>query len=927
MERQVIGREHELQEGRRFLEAVAGGSRVLLLAGEPGVGKSTIWSTIAEEARECDFRVLVARPSEAEAELPFAVLTDLLSEVGESVLADLPDVQATALQQALRRRAISAVVDPTAVALATFGVLSALAGTAGTVVAIDDLHWVDAPSMRALTFALRRLENSRVGLLAATRPATTGQSRLEGVRPVEQVEIVGLGERELAALVLTRLGIALSPIQLRRLVELSGGNPLYALELAAVKDPEGEMPESLGAALGARLSSLSPIARGAGLVAAILGRIDDPLIERLHRGGLDELWSTGVLHERRGDTWFAHPLLASVLIGLHSPGERRAVHLSLAASLDDPDERALHLGRGSDEPSEPVAAELELAGTRVDQRGAPETAARLLERAAALTPKDDVAARTRRQLAASDLYQAAGEGREHVQPLLEALARSLPSGVDRARTYLRLGWLGAQTDVLTASESIAYEERALAESGGEPEVDVAAHAALARLLGIAGDYVAAYRHAELAVSLGVGRTPDLMFPSPDGELAAATFMTGRGFDEALYRCGDELGHASRMPAEPYQTCELQLGLGLLYTGDLARARTTFLRLRYRSEELGRIRSTAGCDLHLVDLEARAGRLDVAQTFADEFLHLDRQLRGDLSTPWYPTALVAVHLGRVEEARAILEEGIASSRAIESTIWTAHQLWALGHLELALGNLAEARSVLCEVIPMLRQTGLGEWSIHPVHPDAVEALVGCGDLDEAETLTAELEEYGRRLHRPWGLATAARSRALLEAARGDCGSALERMEEALREHDRLDWPLEQGRTLLARGRILRRSGRRSDAAVALAEARQIFSRIRSPLWIEQANAEAKRIGGRRRDDEGLTPAEHRVAQLAARGLRNAEIAAQLYVTPKTVETTLSRAYRKLGVRSRTELARNPQIDGLVTGDLARSPTDVPRGAGR
>lgn len=283
------------------------------------------------------------------------------------------------------------------------------------------------------------------------------------------------------------------------------------------------------------------------------------------------------------------------------------------------------------------------------------------------------------------------------------------------------------------------------------------------------------------------------------------------------------------------------------------------------------------------------------------MNLDRQLRGDLGDEWYPSGVVAMHLGRLDDARRILSAGIEYSRAIGSTIWLAHHLWALGHLELAAGNLADAREQLTRLPEMLRETGLGEWAAHPFHPDLIETHVGLGEIGEAAELTAELEEYGRRLDRPWGISTAARSQALIASAQGEIDVALDAAERALSEHERLDWPLERARTLLVAGGVLRRLGRRRDAAATLEEAKSVFAALRNPLWLLRSEAEERRLGGRRGTSDELTPTEERVAELAGQGLRNAEIAAQLYVTPKTVEATLSRVYRKLGIRSRTELA--------------------------
>jgi DNA-binding CsgD family transcriptional regulator len=899
----VIGREREIAEANGFLAEAAERSCGLLLVGEPGIGKTTIWSAVVDEALGRGFRVVGAQPSEAEAELAFAVLADLLTSVDDASLWELPGIQRTALEQALRRADRSSTVDPVAVALATLGALRSLSADSPLVIAVDDLQWVDAPSLRALTFAFRRLGGARVGLIATVRVGFDVElTRLaqRDASSIERIEIGGLPKRHLAQIVFERTGRTLSPPQLGRIAELSAGSPYYALELAAA-DAETRVPETLAVALRARLERVSKGARAAGLAAATLGRFDPAVTGAESEGGILELRAAGIVDERTGSLWFSHPLLASTLLDMYTAEERRRVHLSLAALVEDSDERALHLGRGTEAASEAVALELEQAADRQDARGAPETAAALAERAAALTPAGDVAARTRRIMRAADLYQAAGEGREHVYPSLEHLVNVLPPGPDRALVLVRLGWLGAMIDTITGPDAIEYQERALAEGGDAPDVAVAAHAVLARMRGLGGDYRAALRHAERAFAAAAATEQIGMFPSPTGELAIARFYSGHGLDEQLFEEGIEMEKRAGRVVEPYQSPKLQLAKAFLYTGQLSRARLALLELLDLSIELERVRSRAGCALQLTEVEARAGNLAQAEAYAAEFASLDRQLRGDLGDEWYPSGVVAMHLGRVDDARRILSAGVEYSRAIGSTIWLAHHLWALGQLELVVGDLAEARSLLGQLPQLLRETGLGEWAAHPFHPDLIETLVGLGEVEEAAELTGELEEYGRRLDRPWGLATAARSRALIASAHGETDEALEFAGRALAEHERLDWPLEHARTLLVTGGILRRLGRRRDAAATLAEARSAFVALRSPLWLARLEAEERRLGGRRGSGHELTPTEERVAELAGWGLRNSEIAAQLYVTPKTVEATLSRVYRKLGVRSRTELA--------------------------
>jgi DNA-binding CsgD family transcriptional regulator len=902
----VVGREHELAEANGFLADVAERTSGLLIVGEAGIGKTTIWSSALAEAVRRGYTVLKTAPSEAEVELPFAALIDVFAQVDAAIIDGLPPAQRDALEQALRRTTSSAPVDPTAVALATLGVLRALADVSPTLLAIDDLQWVDPPSLRAFIFALRRLEREPVGVLATIRSGFDTELAGGGGRGpawLGRIEVVGLGRRHLAQLVRQRAGRTLSPTQLARFAELSRGNPLHALQLAAAGGVEPGVPETLAVVLRARLTALSSEAKAAGLAAGLLGQADEAVLGRLYGSGLAELRLAEVVAARDGVLRFAHPVLASTIVDMHTAAERRRAHLQLAGELNDPDERALHLAHGTDTPSEAVACELDEAAYRVDARGAPETAAVLAEQAAALTPATDTAARTRRLIRAADLWSAAGEGRAHVIPLLEKLETTLPPGPDHARVLVRLAWVGAQLDTMTSFESIDCLQRALDEAGDTPDVGVAAQAALARLVGISGDYLSAFDHAERAVAAGEVTAANLMFPAPSGELGAATFFSGQGLDERLFEHGIAVEAQFDRSGEPYQSTKLQFALALLHTGQLARARDVLHELLARSIDLGRVSSASGCVLHLIETEVRAGRMREAEAHAAEFVHLDRQLRGDASGEWYPSGLVAVHLGQVEDARRILEGGIEQTRSVGATRWLAKQLGALGHLELALGNLDEARALLVPLPELLRGTGLGEWSVHPVHPDAIETLVGLGELDEASELTAELEEYGRRLDRPWGLATAARSAALIAAARGANGEALDAAERALREHERLEWPFERARTLLVSGTILRRLGRRREAAAALDQASSLFASLRSPLWLARATAEMQRLGGRRAVRGTLTPTEQRVAELAADGLRNAEIAAALFVTPKTVEATLSRVYRKLGVRSRTELTRN------------------------
>jgi DNA-binding CsgD family transcriptional regulator len=254
-------------------------------------------------------------------------------------------------------------------------------------------------------------------------------------------------------------------------------------------------------------------------------------------------------------------------------------------------------------------------------------------------------------------------------------------------------------------------------------------------------------------------------------------------------------------------------------------------------------------------------------------------------------------GRADAAAAM---GIAGERGI--AVARIHALTALGVLELSLGHAEEAAGLIRSERERLLAAGVGEPGSVRFVPDEIEALIALGRTDEAEPPLAWLEERGRTLDRASALASAARCRGLLALAVRDTAGALALFEEALRQHDRVSIPFERARTLLAQGVALRQARRRRDARVALEEARGAFAALGAALWEERAAAELGRIGGRQAAVGELTPAEERVAALVAEGRTNKEVAAALFLTERTVEFHLTHAYRKLGVRSRAELAR-------------------------
>ncbi|HZD70635.1 MAG TPA: LuxR C-terminal-related transcriptional regulator [Actinomycetes bacterium] len=271
---------------------------------------------------------------------------------------------------------------------------------------------------------------------------------------------------------------------------------------------------------------------------------------------------------------------------------------------------------------------------------------------------------------------------------------------------------------------------------------------------------------------------------------------------------------------------------------------------------------------------------------------------------YARALVDAHLGRIQAAYGAAERGSARATGVGDEVFRVLNEWVLGFLELSAGDPAGAHGRLGSLVGALHAMGVGEPTIFPVLPDEIEALIGLGELDQAEPLIEELDAQGRRLDRAWALATAARCHGLLAAARGDPSGALAHLQQAVQQHQRVARPFELARTLRAQGMVLRRDKHKAAAKAALQQALGIFERLGAPLWAKATRAELDRVGLRPAvpvDVSGITAVEARVAELVAAGRTNREVADKLFMSPKTVEAHLSRIYRKLGIRSRAELA--------------------------
>ena len=911
---EIVGREAELAVLAAFLDDARPLPAALVLEGEAGIGKTTLWQRGIDAAGGRRYRVLSCRPAAAEARLSFSALADLVEPVVAHALRPLTPPQRRALTAALLLEAPKGpAVDPRAVASAVLAALRVLARDTPLLVAVDDVQWVDSASAAALAFGLRRLADEPVALLLAHR---TDEDRpvpldLERTFPPERLERVRLGPLSLGALhhvLLARTGATLPRPILRRLHETSGGNPFFALEIAralgrrehAVSPGEPlPVPPTLQELVSERVGGLREEVRGP--LATVAAAANPTVALVCAVGGesavdaLDEAADAGVL-ERHGDrVRFSHPLLASAVYGRLSTASRRALHRRLADALVDPEESAFHLALASDRADAKVARALDQAARRAYNRGAIDAAADLADEARRLTLSDRNGERARRSLQAAAYRFEAGDA-AGARVLLEEVAASA-RGSELAEALARLARVHLFSgEIATAA---AFFRRAL----DAPEVSTATRVEaedglVFSLLLVREDLHEAARHARVAVELAEALGDEAVIAEVAGTQAMVEAMLGHTdrADTALERA------LALEPATQHLRVLRHPSFGAgnvaIWRDDLAGAQARFEELERRAMAHGEEGALPTIFRYLSFVAYRTGRWGDAERLAGrahEAALQSGQTQGQ-ALLLYNRALLDAQLGRVERA-AEWTDGTGSSEELFRRL-------TLGVLELSRGNAADAHRQLGPLVERMLEAGVGEPGAMRFLPDDVEALISLGRLEEAGALLAEFEGRARKLDRASALAAAARCRALLAAADGDLDGALAACDEALAQHERVAMPFERARSLLASGSIARRAKQKRVARDSFEQALAIFETLGAALWAEKTRGEIARIGGRARAARTgtLTATELRVASLVAEGRTNREVANELFVSVHTVEANLSKIYVKLGVRSRVELAQ-------------------------
>ena len=914
---EVVGRDAELDAIRAFLGDRDALPAALAIEGPAGAGKSTLWQAAVDVAARDGFTVLTCRPAGAEVQLSLASLADLLEPHLDGVLGELPPPQARALEVALLLRDDEGrAPDQRAIASGSLGAIRALALEQPVAIAIDDAQWLDGSSSDALTFVLRRLRDARVALVTSRRTESLDAAELRGTRkhpvdsvpdrPLTRIELGPLSLGALHRLLRTRTRLEFNRRTLQRIHGTSGGNPFYALELAAAMErdprPGEQLPIGTGLSelLANRLAGLAPATRDALFVASAASQPDVALLDAvLGSSALTALRpaeAAGLIRVDGEAIEFAHPLLAAAAYGLPDRVDRRAWHARLAETVRDPEARAGHLALARSGIDPEVAEALHEGARSARARGAPGAAAELYVAAIERLPVVALETRATWAVEAAPVLRSTG-ATQRSRDILEALVARLGASPLRSDVLLELVE-AIEGDPGAGTRSLELIERAYDDAGKDARRKAAAllkHEMWERHRDRSPD---ALPIARRALALAEESGDEQLLAAAHVRAADLEVVLGVG-GEPVARFARALELGERVPVQVENSAHSMLAVCLIRAGRLDEARPHLLIERARAIAEGDETSHSWECLFLAELEWLAGRWDDAAAFAAEGLEVAEQgdLRMRSGALQSLVALVEASRGDPDHARASCRRAIDILDEVEEVSYGNYARQMLAFLDLSLGDAKAAAAARGTYAPD-RVEGSKRLSFVG---DTIEALVTLGDVDGASNLAFELDRRGTELDRPTLSATAARCRALILGVRGDLHAALASAESSVATFDALRLPFEHARSLLVLGEVQRRAKARKAARDTLTAAADAFERLGATRWAERAKAERARIGGRT-TIEGLSETERRVAELVAAGKSNKEVAAELFVSVRAVEANLSRVYAKLGIESRTELAR-------------------------
>jgi DNA-binding CsgD family transcriptional regulator len=907
----VIGREAELAAAEAVCQgAAAGRGSVLVIVGEPGIGKTALLGAVSAAP---GWRLLRATGVEAESAVAFATLQGLLWPLRDEL--DRLEARQARLIRGVMDLGPAEGATTFALGAATLALFSVSSQDQPLLVVVDDAHWADVASQEVICFVGRRLVSERIAMFAGVRARE--YSVIGEERSFAHLTLPGLPADEARSLLETASSDSLAPTVVSELLDVCAGNPLGLIELPlaltrAQRRGEQPLPDlievgpAVQRAFAARAATLDPGANQALLVLAASGESDVALLQRtgVTSGAVDAIKASGLVQQQSGTLSFMHPLMQAAIYSAANPDERRAAHRALADVVEGP-RRAWHLASAASGPDESVARSLEAVADESRLAGGLAAEAQALERAAELTPARGP--RARRMLGAARAWRRAGR----LQHGMSIVERALPLAADiRTRAELQLergSWLvregehkAASTLMLAEAERAASHEPKLAaqmlvKAALAAHINADAPGAIAtavRALVLAGDDGG---QAELDALNAVVEVRTAAGAPPEKDDIAYTKRAADLLEQPELRAGSEEVHW------------IAYCLALFEID--GRARRLSDRAIAETRASGDVWNLCYALYARAAIEQVTGRLDAARPYASEGVALAEQI----GEPWRHNEALAV-LGEVEAARGIPEEfqrvfDLRSGYALRDPSDTFYRSNGLGWAYLACGRFDESISSLETASRYIRAGPARAW-YHLVPLELADAYLNAGKKKEAEALLVRWgpEIEASPLVRP--KAKLARVRALAASeARYDAAFG-----DALALLDRMPQPFERARTELAWGERLHRSKRTSEAATHLERALAHFEVLGAVGWADRTSRTLEVVSGKARQAQPrrtdvLSAQELRVAQHAAAGMRDREIAATLYLSPRTVGSYLQSAYRKLDVTNRTQLAAVLAGDGL------------------
>ncbi|MFF4384935.1 AAA family ATPase [Kitasatospora sp. NPDC001547] len=893
--------------------------RRVVLFGPPGIGKTTAAGALA---RRRGRPVLRLAPGPQDAPVPYAGLLELAL-----TLQPLPTARelAAALDEAVGPPDSPAGTGP---ALRLRRLTATVLREAPPVtLVVDNTQWLDEASTAVLGWALRQAPELPVIATERTwRPEAGGHWCGEDAQVV-RVPPLTLGQ--VASLLSPHRP---DPDAVVRLHARSGGNPALALALAeacdrsALDDPP--LPPAARRLLGEWLETVSHDVRELLTLAALDDRPDRDLLARLAGPAADHLLAqaetAALIDPRHGDgpVRFTASAIGTELTTRLTDPARRRLHARLAQASHDPSRRDRHTALAADttnpRTARHTAREAARAAGHARLRGEHPLAAELALLAAQRTPREDTGLLTERALTAVRDASHCGD-----LPRARAATRLVlehdTSPAQRVNALLAL--LDASGQRLHSADELFAS--AVHEAAGRP--GLTAQVLLRQAVWANVNEGDPHRTATLAE-----RSADLARTADDTTTAALALTMQARIQRILGHPGAEatleraLSLPRTAPVTVNTTPEHLAARHALFDDRPEQARTTLLPLLVQAQRTGDTEATVDLLRSLAETELRTGRCAKALDYAHRAQTLTDRTALSPAPACYTSALVEGAARDTGAALAHARRGIDASRHEGNKVFLSRNLFALGHLLLTADRPKEALEALEEVRALEERQQVRDPSVLRWHADLAEALLAVGRHDEADDLLADTHRTATELGRTSVLPALERARALLDAARGDHGTAARRLTDAA---ERLrDLPIERGRTLLALSHTERRARRRASARTAAQKAADLFTTHGAHPWAEAAAHALHRLepgsadaGARPR----LTGAEERCARLAAAGASNRDIASALTVSVKTVEATLTRVYRKLDVHSRVQLAHaiTPTLES------AAEPASMTTGRGR